>query len=69
MKTPEDIAQTARDNGYIPTFLTELCKLIMCSDPWPADGENEKIVKSKADIMAKRLGFSDWVEAYHGLTS
>lgn len=64
---PKEIAQQAWDNGHVPTFLKALCELLMCSDPWPASSESEIEVKAKADEMARKLGFSDWVEAYHGL--
>jgi hypothetical protein len=37
--------------------------LLMCSDPYPSDGEG--IVKGFADIEANIRGFGDWVEAYH----
>jgi hypothetical protein len=65
--TPKEIAQRAWDNGHVPTFLKALCELIMCADPWPASADSEIEVKTKADEMARKLGFSDWVEAYHGL--
>ena len=64
---PSAIAQHAYDRGHVPLFLASLCELIMCSDPWPCTTRNEGKIKSKADIMARKLGFSDWVEAYHGL--
>lgn len=65
--TPKEIAQSAWDNGHVPTFLKALCELLMCADPWPASPDSEIEVKTKADEMARKLGFSDWVEAYHGL--
>lgn len=65
--TPKEIAQRAWDNGHVPTFLKALCELLMCADPWPASAASEIEVKSKADEMARKLGFSDWIEAYHGL--
>jgi hypothetical protein len=65
--TPKEIAQRAWDNGHVPTFLKALCELLMCADPWPASPDSEIEVKAKADEMARKLGFSDWVEAYHGL--
>ncbi len=64
---PKEIAQRAWDNGHVPTFLKALCELLMCSDPWPASPESEAEIKHKADVMACKLGFSDWIEAYHGL--
>jgi hypothetical protein len=66
-KQPKEIAQIARDNGHVPIFLTALCELLMCSDPWPASAESRAILERKANVIAKNLGFSDWVEAYHGL--
>ena len=65
--SPKEIAQQAWENGHVPFFLKALCELLMCSDPWPASVESEIEVKAKADEMARKLGFSDWVEAYHGL--
>lgn len=56
-------------NGHVPTFLKALCELLMCSDPWPASPASEIEVKSKADEMARELGFSDWVDAYLGSAS
>lgn len=64
---PKQIAQTAMDNGHVPVFLTALCELLMCSDPWPASQQSEEAVKHGVNVMASKLGFSDWVEAYHGL--
>jgi hypothetical protein len=66
-RNPKEIAQRAWDNGHVPTFLKALCELLMCADPWPASPGSEIEVKAKADEMARKLGFSDWVEAYHGL--
>ena len=68
LPTPKEIAQRAWDNGHVPTFLKALCELLMCSDPWPASTDSEIVVKAKADGMARKLGFSDWVDAYHGLS-
>ncbi len=66
-KQPKEIAQAAYDNGHVPTFLAALCALIMCADPTPLTPEQDEVIKSKANYMARELGFSDWVEAYHGL--
>jgi hypothetical protein len=66
-KTPKEIAQAAYDNGHVPTFLAALCALIMCADPSPLTPEQDEAVRRGADSMAQKLGFSDWVEAYHGL--
>lgn len=66
-KTPKEIAQTAYDNGHVPTFLAALCTLIMCADPTPLTPEQDEAIRRGADSMAKKLGFTDWVEAYHGL--
>lgn len=63
----KEIAQRARDNGHVPTFLTALCELLMCSDPSPLSPERDTEIKHTADIMARQLGFTDWVHAYHGL--
>jgi len=68
-KHAKEIAQTAFDNGHVPIFLAALCEFLMCSDPTPVSPECDAAVKHGADIMARRLGFSDWVEAYHGLVA
>ena len=68
-KHPKEIAKDAYDNGHIPTFLASLCSLIMCADPTPLSKEQDESVRKGADRMAQRLGFTDWVEAYHGLNS
>jgi hypothetical protein len=64
---PVDIARAARDRGHVPNFLAALCELLMCSDPYPASEESRKEIVKTADIMSRQLGFTDWVEAYHGL--
>jgi len=68
---PSQIANNAWDNGHVPTFLTALCELLMCSDPWPqgAGAESETIIKNRADVWSRNLGFENWIEAYHGLWS
>jgi hypothetical protein len=67
MNAPKEIANNAWDNGHVPTFLTALVELLMCADPWPASPAGEITLKAAADKMARKLGFSDWVDAYHGL--
>lgn len=66
-KHTKQIAQAAWDNGHVPLFLTALCELLMCADPTPLSKEQDAWIKRKADAQARALGFSDWVEAYHGL--
>jgi hypothetical protein len=66
-KSPKEIAQIAHDNGNVTIFLAALCELIMCADPTPLSQDKDAAIKHKANVMAKELGFSDWVEAYHGL--
>lgn len=66
-KTPKEIAQTAYDNGHVPTFLAALCTLIMCADPTPLSPEQDEAIRRGANSMAQKIGFTDWVEAYHGL--
>ena len=41
----------------------------MCADPSPLTPEQDEAVRRGADSMAQKLGFSDWVEAYHGLNN
>ena len=45
--------------------LKNFLELIMCSDPWPCDWENEAAVKDFANEESRRHGYEDWVEAYH----
>jgi hypothetical protein len=48
--------------------LNALVTLLMYSDPWPFDDPNVKpLLEAFADREAKRLGFTDWTEAYHAL--
>ncbi len=42
-----------------------LLDLIMCSDPWPVEGENQQIIEAMATEEAKRRGWDSWVDAYH----
>ena len=43
--------------------------LLMCSDPWPVENEegHQEILDSFADEESQRHGYSDWIEAYHGI--
>lgn len=66
-KHPKEIAQAAYDNGHVPTFLAGLCALIMCADPSPLSPEQDEAVRRGANLMARAIGFDDWIEAYHGL--
>lgn len=43
----------------------EMLALVMASDPWPLDSDNEKSVKAMMDREARARGFEDWVHAYH----
>lgn len=48
--------------------LKAFCELLMCSDPWPTDTRgNEETIKAFANAQAEKLGFKDWVDAYHEL--
>lgn len=42
-----------------------LLDLLMCSDPYPCDGQTE--LAAFANRIAVQFGYSDWVEAYHML--
>ncbi len=44
-------------------FLT----LLVCSDPWPTDGEGKYLLETWADEEARKHGYGDWIEAYHAL--
>lgn len=40
--------------------------LLMCSDPWPTDCENEMdTMKDLANKEAVKRGYTDWIEAIH----
>jgi len=67
--SPYEIGRMAKDNGHVPTFLTALCELLMCADPSPLSPLRDAEIKHGADMMARKLGFSNWVEAYHGLVN
>jgi hypothetical protein len=38
--------------------------LMMSSDPWPLDGENELVVIEWANTEAKARGYANWIDAY-----
>ena len=38
---------------------------MMCSDPWAAGDQDEKVLKSFLDEEAQSRGYDRWVEAYH----
>jgi hypothetical protein len=65
--TPREIAVSAWDRGHITTFAEAFFELMMCSDPTPLSKDAHADLVRGADRMAKQLGFSDWVEGYHGL--
>jgi len=39
--------------------------LLMCSDPWPVEGDSESTLKNFADEQARIRGYCDWIDAYH----
>lgn len=50
-----------------PKEFSVLCSLIIVSDPWPLSMEDKVILECFADTEASRLGFDNWIEAYHAL--
>uniref|UniRef100_A0A6H1ZA09 Uncharacterized protein n=1 Tax=viral metagenome TaxID=1070528 RepID=A0A6H1ZA09_9ZZZZ len=42
-----------------------LLDLIMCSDPWPTDKNNQKTIEQLANEEADKRNYNDWIEAYH----
>ena len=46
--------------------LSDLCELLMCSDPDPTatPGCLDR-VKKFADTQAREHGYTDWIDAYH----
>ncbi|HHT9145632.1 MAG TPA: hypothetical protein ACFYD4_08130 [Candidatus Wunengus sp. YC61] len=47
--------------------LKAFLELLMCSDPWPTDGEGKFILENFADEEAQQYGYTDWISAYHAL--
>lgn len=45
--------------------LRSLLDLFMCSDPYPCTGQEH--VERLLDSESKKIGYSDWIEAYHTL--
>ena len=41
--------------------------LLMCSDPWPTDGEGKFLLENFANEESQRHGYTDWIGAYHAL--
>lgn len=39
----------------------------MCSDPWPTTKKNYIMVKKLLNRVAEEFGYTDWVDALHGL--
>lgn len=39
--------------------------LLMCSDPWPTDDEEQQILTDLADEQSRNRGFENWIVAYH----
>jgi len=50
-----------------PQVFRVLLDLFMCSDPWPMDDSSHAVMLAFVESESKRLGFSDWIEAFHGL--
>ncbi len=48
-----------------PHQLRSLCNLVMCADPTPLAAEDDSAAKSGLDILAKQLGWTGWLDAFH----
>lgn len=46
-----------------------LLDLFMMSDPWPLTQAANDIVQGILDREAKARGLTDWIDAYHKVTS
>jgi len=51
---------------------TQFLKLLMCSDPWPMEGDEgvqtKNTLTSWANKEAQKRGFDNWIQAYHEFT-
>jgi hypothetical protein len=48
--------------------LHALCNLLMCSDPSPVSDEQDEVLQGLANREAQKLGFSDWIDAFHRIS-
>ena len=48
------------------TEFSAVMALVMCSDPWP-DGVDRKVIERLLDHESTKRGYTDWIDAYHGL--
>lgn len=46
-----------------------LMVLVMCSDPWPVDGDEsgQGIIWGLLDREAEARGYDNWITAYHDM--
>lgn len=65
--SPEETAQMEQYNKYILIFFKEICELLACSDPWAASLTTKELLKSRANMIAQKLGFSNWEKGYQQL--
>lgn len=42
-----------------------LLDLMMCSDPWPVDGDNQLILEKLIDNESHKRGYDGRMQAYH----
>jgi hypothetical protein len=68
-RKPRKIAETAWDNGHVTDYQEAFFSLLMASDPWPLPEKERLVLVGAANYMSRRLGFSDWIEAFHGLSN
>jgi hypothetical protein len=57
-------------NEEIPReVFRSLLDLVMCSDPSPLSGEQDRIIRDWLDQESRRRGYSDWIDALHRMSA
>lgn len=60
------LADLIKDDDPEDFDFRAMLDLIMCSAPWPVDGNrNKDAVINIVNDMARSRGFDSWVDAYH----
>jgi hypothetical protein len=47
--------------------LKALVTLMMVSDPWPIDEDSRDLLVNFAEEQALKLGYTDFIDAYHSI--
>lgn len=45
--------------------LSSLLSLLMVSDPWPLEKEDQEVLEDLANREVEKRGFPGWITAYH----